>query len=61
MVATQFIEEFQKMPPSERAGVLDWILSEADDAVFASFDRLPRRSNLTEEEILILPRRVRPA
>ena len=56
--ATEVIQEFRVLPKGERAKVIDWIFSDetALDEIFDSFDRLPRKTKLTEEEILALPR-----
>jgi hypothetical protein len=56
--ATQVIEEIQRMPDEQVERVYQYLFS-ADselDRALAAFDRLPRKSGLTEEEILALPR-----
>ena len=62
MTATEVIESYQKLPPTERTSVVNWILADTDDdAVLEVFDRLPRPIQMSEEEILTLPRRARVA
>jgi hypothetical protein len=56
--ATQVIKEIQRLPDEQVERVYKYLFStehEVDRALTA-FDRLPRKSCLTEEEILTLPR-----
>lgn len=57
MSAKEIIEEIKKLPESERAEVAKWIFDD-DESFFAWADSLPRKVEMTEEEILALPRMV---
>lgn len=57
MSATEIIAEIKKLPESERAEVAKWIFDD-DESFFAWADSLPRKVEMTEEEILALPRMV---
>lgn len=59
MSATEIIEEIKKLPESERVAVVKWIFDD-DDSFFAWADSLPREVEMTEEEILALPRMIPP-
>jgi hypothetical protein len=56
--ATQVIEEIQRLPDEQVERVYQYLFSTERelDRALAAFDRLPRKSRLTEEEILALPR-----
>jgi hypothetical protein len=56
--ATQVIEEIQRLPDEQVERVYQYLFSAENemDRALAAFDRLPRKSVLTEEEILALPR-----
>jgi hypothetical protein len=58
MATAEMIEEIRRLPESEAARLLDCLFSDEGglDRVLAAFDRLPRQTRLTEEEILALPR-----
>ena len=58
MAAAEMIEEIRRLPAQEAARLLDWLFSEESelDRLLTAFDRLPRQTRLTEEEILALPR-----
>jgi hypothetical protein len=58
MNATQVIEEIQRLPDEQVERVYQYLFSADNevDRALAAFDRLPRKSGLTEEEILALPR-----
>jgi hypothetical protein len=58
MAAVEMIEEIRRLPDQEVALLYDYLLSEESelDRLLAAFDRLSRKSRLTEEEILALPR-----
>ena len=60
MSAAQIINELKTLPESERAEVVKWIFNNDDEAFFAWADSLPRKVEMTEEEILALPRMIRP-
>jgi hypothetical protein len=62
MNASEVIEEIQRLPDEQVERVYQYLFSTQSelDRVLAAFDRLPRRTRLTEEEILALPR-ARPA
>ncbi|MGH7950693.1 MAG: hypothetical protein ACREFE_02065 [Limisphaerales bacterium] len=58
MSVTQVIEEIQRLPDEQVERVYEYLFSterELDRALTA-FDHLPRKTRLTEEEILDLPR-----
>jgi hypothetical protein len=58
MSAIQVIEEIQRLPDEQVERVYEYLFSterELDRALTA-FDSLPRKTRLTEEEILALPR-----
>ena len=55
MSATEIIAEIKKLPESERAEVAKWIFDD-DESFFAWADSLPQKVEMTEEEILALPR-----
>ena len=57
MSATDIIAEIKKLPESERAEVAKWIFDD-DESFFAWADSLPCKVEMTEEEILALPRMV---
>jgi hypothetical protein len=56
--ASELIEEIQRLPDDQAEQVYDYLFSTERelDRVLAAFDRLPRKSRLTEEQILDLPR-----
>jgi hypothetical protein len=56
--ASELIEEIQRLPDDQARRVYDYLFSAESelDRVLATFDRLPRKSRLTEEETLALPR-----
>ncbi len=58
MSATQVIEEIQRLPDKQVERVYEYLFSTERelDRVLSSFDHLPRKNRLTEEEILSLPR-----
>lgn len=58
MAAAEMIEEIRRLPAQEAARLFDWLFSDERelDGLLAAFDRLPRETRLTEEEILALPR-----
>ena len=58
MSATELIEEIQRLPDDQAKQVYDYLFSTESelDRVLATFDRLPRKSHLTEKETLALPR-----
>ncbi len=58
MNATQVIEEIQRLPDEQVERVYEYLFSTESevDRALAAFDRLPRKSSLSEEEILALPR-----
>ncbi len=60
MSAAQIINELKALPESERAEVVKWILDNDDDSFFAWADSLPRNVEMTEEDILALPRMIPP-
>jgi len=62
MAATGMIEKIRQLPNKEAVRLYEYLFSEASelDRLLAAFDRLPRKSRLTEKEILNLPR-PRPA
>lgn len=60
MSAQQVIEEIKRLPAEDRAQVVGWLMEEADDAFFEWADSLPRNVEMTEEEILELPRMIPP-
>ena len=56
--ATQVIEEIRRLPDEQVERVYQYLLSADNevDRALAAFDRLPRKSSLTEDDILALPR-----
>jgi hypothetical protein len=56
--ANALIEEIQRLPDDQAKQVYDYLFSTESelDRVLATIDRLPRKSDLTEEETLALPR-----
>lgn len=59
MSTVQEIESaIEKLSSEEAARLYEYLFSEASelDRILAAFDRLPRKAQLTEEEILALPR-----
>jgi hypothetical protein len=62
MAMTEMIEEIRRLPDKEAARLYEYLFSEEGelDRLLAAFDRLPRKTRLTEKEILNLPR-ARPA
>lgn len=62
MNASEVIEEIHRLPDEQVERVYQYLFSTQSelDRLLAAFDRLPRKTRLTEEEILALPR-ARPA
>ena len=62
MVASEMIEQIRQLPNREAVRLYEYLFSETSelDRLLDAFDRLPRKSRLTEKEILNLPR-ARPA
>ena len=62
MNASEVIEEIQRLPDEQVERVYQYLFSTESelDRALAAFDRLPRKTRLTEEEILALAR-ARPA
>jgi hypothetical protein len=62
MATSEIIEKIRHLSDDEAARFYDGLFSEESevDRLLAAFDRLPRKANLTEAEILVLPR-ARPA
>ena len=58
MSANELIEEIQRLPDDQTKQVYEYLFSTESelDRVLATFERLPRKSRLTEEETLALPR-----
>ena len=58
MSASELIEEIQRLPDDQAKQVYDYLFSTENelDPVLATFDRLPRKSHLSEEQTLALPR-----
>ena len=58
MATAEMIDEIRRLPETEAARLFDYLFSDVSelDRLLAAFDRLPRQSRLTEEEILALPR-----
>jgi hypothetical protein len=58
MSASELIEEIQRLPDDQAEQVYQYLFSTESelDRILAAFDRLPRKSRLTEEEIPALPR-----
>jgi hypothetical protein len=56
--ANELIEEIQRLPDDQAKQVYDYLFSTESelDRVLATFDHLPRKSDLTEEETLALSR-----
>jgi hypothetical protein len=56
--ASELIEQIQRLPDDQARQVYDYLFSTQSelDRVLATFDRLPRKVHLTEEETLGLPR-----
>ena len=55
---TEMIDEIRRLPDQEAARLYEYLFSEESelDRLLSAFDRLPRQTRLTEEEILALPR-----
>ena len=60
MSAAQVIEEIKQLPAGDRAQVVSWLMEQDDEAFFAWADSLPRKVEMTEDEILALPRMIPP-
>lgn len=60
MSAEQIIDEIKALPQDEKGKVVSWLMDQDDDAFFAWADSLPLNVELTEEEILALPRMIPP-
>jgi hypothetical protein len=62
MAMTEMIEEIRRLPDKEAVRLYEYLFSEEGelDRLLAAFDRLPRKTRLTEKEILNLSR-ARPA
>jgi hypothetical protein len=58
VAATDMIEQIRQLPNREAVRLYEYLFSEAGelDRLLAAFDRLPRKTRLTEKEILNLPR-----
>ena len=58
MVVSDMIEQIRQLPNREAVRLYEYLFSAAGelDRLLAAFDRLPRKSRLTEKEILNLPR-----
>jgi hypothetical protein len=58
MVTSEMIESIRRLSDEEAARLYDALFSEETelDRLLTAFDRLPRKTALTEEEILALPR-----
>ena len=58
MVASDMIEQIRQLPNREAVRFYEYLFSEASDLdrLLAAFDRLPRKTRLSEKEILHLPR-----
>ena len=58
MVATDMIEKIRQLPNKEAVRLYEYLFYEESelDRLLAAFDRLPRKTRLTEGEILALPR-----
>ena len=58
MAMSEMIDEIRRLPDEEAARFYEYLFSEESelDRVLSAFDRLPRKTRLTEEEILALPR-----
>ena len=58
MSASELIKEIQRLPDDQAEQVYQHLFSTESELgrVLAAFDRLPRKTRLTEEEILELPR-----
>jgi hypothetical protein len=58
MSASELIEEIQRLPDHQAKQIYDYLFSTESelDRLLATFDRLPRKGRLTEEETLALPR-----
>ena len=56
--ASELIQEIQRLPDDQAKQVYEYRFSTESelDRVLATFDRLPRKSRLTEKETLVLPR-----
>ena len=63
MSATDVIEEIKALPREEKGRLWAWLATEFDDidAFFAWCDSVPKRVEMTEEEILALPRMIPPS
>jgi hypothetical protein len=60
--ASELIEKIQRLPDDQARQVHQYLFSAESelDRVLPTFDRLPRKSPLTEEETLALPRPHQP-
>lgn len=60
MSAAQIITEIKALPREEKGRLIEWLSTEFDEfeAFFAWCDSLPRKVEMTEEEILALPRMI---
>jgi len=60
MSATQIIEEIKALPRKEKGQLMEWLTTEFDelDAFLAWCDSFPKEVEMTEEEILALPRMI---
>ncbi|MGA2030409.1 MAG: hypothetical protein ABSG87_10095 [Verrucomicrobiota bacterium] len=58
MSAIQVIEEIRRLPDEQVERIYEYLFSTERelDRALAAFDQLPRKTHLTEEEILALPR-----
>jgi hypothetical protein len=58
MATTEMIEQIRQLPNKEAVRFYETLFSEAGelDRLLAAFDRLPRKTRLTEKAILALPR-----
>ena len=58
MNASQVIEEIQRLPDEQAERVYEYLFSTESelDRILSAFDRLPRKTRLTEEETLALHR-----
>ncbi len=58
MTAGEVMQQIKQLPETEAARLFDWLFSADEDLdrLFAAFDRFPRQTNLTEEEVLNLSR-----
>lgn len=58
MSANEVIEEIRRLPDKQAERVYHYLFSTESelDRLLAAFDRLPRKTRLTEEKTLALPR-----